>query len=151
MATAVKTGVILRRGASNMPAKDLKALLDNDGEAERIITEIDARRDVYLEAERAAVAAQKKVEASEEALAKHEADLDEGLAALEADRADADRKHQADMDALGRRSREVIEKEKVIADELAAAAVKIAEADQAMARVKAISADLAASIEAHDG
>ncbi len=112
MAKNLGVGVILRRGASNMPAADLKWIMEREDEAEKIIKEIDARRGVYHDAERKATAAIKKLDATKTGLAERETKLAVDLAALAADSKTAEVTIDADMAALGRRTREVMDKEK---------------------------------------
>ena len=115
MVTQVRAGAILRRGADKLTAGELKWLMDNEGEVERVIKDIDERRAVYQQAEQAASA---RVKAAEKAEAKVLADA----AAVGEDRADLDKetaaagaKHQLEMDALRRRTKEVFDRESAAA------------------------------------
>ena len=107
----LKPGSILRRGADKLTAVELKTLMDNPVEVERIIKDINTRRAVYLKTEGDVKAALKKLEGVQKVLAKREAVLAEGQTALEAGCAEAAAVHAADMGALGRRTKEVLEKE----------------------------------------
>lgn len=111
MATQVRAGVVLRRGAAKLTAGELKWLMDNEGEVERVIKDIDERRAVYQEAEQAAQARVDEAAKAEVAVAAREDVLARNLADLGKENAEAAAKHTDDMDALGRRTREVVDKE----------------------------------------
>ena len=111
MALKVSAGTILRRGMTGLTPPQQVFLLENADRVQAIIDEIEARRAVFLETEAA-------TEARVSAVAKAEADLATREAAVVTDRADLDaataeqaNKRQADMEALGRRTREVVDKE----------------------------------------
>ena len=111
MVLQIKPGSVLRRGANKLTAAELKVLFDNSAAVDRIIEEIDARREVYLKTEREATDALKKLETAQEALAEGQAELAEDRAVFEAETAEAETKHKADMEALGRRTQEVADRE----------------------------------------
>lgn len=106
-----RPGAILRRGADKLTAAELKVLMDSPEQVDRIIQDINARRDVFFKTEAAATAALKNLEAAQSTLAEGEATLAEGEVALSKARTEAAEKHASDMEALGRRTREVVENE----------------------------------------
>lgn len=112
----IRPGVILRRGAHKLTAAELKPLMDNPDEVDRIIKDINVRRDLFLRAESDATAALDKLGTAQKALSEDQDTLAEGEAALSVGRADAAKKHTADMEALGRRTMEVREKEAMQAE-----------------------------------
>lgn len=111
MMTNLKAGAILRRGTTGLRPDQLKDLYDNADKVKAILDEIEARRALFIEAERDAMERINEAEKVEAELAKREGVLVVEKAALEAATAEAEIKHKADMDALGRRTREVVAKE----------------------------------------
>ena len=111
MADRVSAGVIMRRGMGGLSPSEYKYLLDNADKVDAILERINEIRDMAKAAEQAAAARVTEAEAAEEKLAEHEAALVKERADLETATADAANQHQHDMDALGRRTREVMDKE----------------------------------------
>ena len=111
MATQVRAGVVLRRGAAKLTASELKWLMDNEGEVERVIKDIDDRRALYQKAEQAAQARVAEAEKAEAGLTEHEVKLLNAREVIEAETAEDLKRHQSDMDALSRRTLEVVDKE----------------------------------------
>ena len=109
--TNLKAGAILRRGTTGLRPDQLKDLLDNADKVKAILDEFEARRAVFIETERGAMARLDEADKAEAGLAKREGVLVVELSALEAATAEAEKKHKADMEALGRRTREVVAKE----------------------------------------
>ncbi len=105
LAAIARPGAVLRRGADKLTAAELKSLMDNPAAVDRIIKDINARREVYLKTENDATAALDKLAAAQKALSEGQAALATDQAALVAGRADAAEKHASDMEALGRRTR----------------------------------------------
>lgn len=103
--------MLLRRGTGGLTPAQLKDLLDNAPKVQAILDDIDARRAVFLETEKKTGAAADAAEKAEAAVAKREAAVAKDRAALQGESAEAAKKHQADMGALGRRTREVAGKE----------------------------------------
>ena len=85
MTTAIlRPGSILRRGADKLTVSELKALMDNPGEFDRIIKDINSRREAFLKTEADAKAALEKLEAAQKALAEDQAAHAEAVTDLEA-------------------------------------------------------------------
>ena len=78
-----RPGVILRRGADKLTAEQLKSLMDNQAEVDRIVDDINARRDLFLKTEADAKAALDELAAAEKALAEGQDDLRDALADFE--------------------------------------------------------------------
>ena len=104
-------GRILRRGMDGLTPSQFKYLLDNAEKVDEIIADINARRDVYLETVKMATARVEAAEKAEAALAESKALLVKSQADLDTATAEAAAKHQGDIDALTRRTREVVGKE----------------------------------------
>lgn len=111
MPPPVKVGAMIRRGAAKTSAETMKFLVENEDKAQAICDEIDARAAVFQEQEKSAGA---RVDAAEKA----ETVVAKAAAAVTQDRANLDKaidaaaaKRLADMDALSRRTREVVAQE----------------------------------------
>lgn len=111
MAPRVKIGAMIIRGAAKESAETMRVLVENEGRVAEIVAEIDARSDVFREMQRAAQVASDALDAERIKLAEREVPLVEGLAKLATDITAADEKHASDMAALGRRTKEVTERE----------------------------------------
>ncbi len=107
----IKTGVILRRGTDGLTPAHLQHLLDNADKVQAITDEIEKRRAVFVKTEAAAMARVSEAEKAEVSVAARDDAVVKDRADLEAETAEAEKKHQAAMDALGRRTREVVAKE----------------------------------------
>ena len=112
MATKVSPGRIMRRGTDGLTPAQLKDLLDNAGKVEEILGAIGAKRDLFIEVEQKATKRLREVEKLEADLAEREAKLTDDYAALDDLNKKADLQHKSDMEALSRRTREVMDKER---------------------------------------
>ncbi len=144
--TNLKAGAILRRGTTGLRPDQLKDLYDNADKVKAILDEIEARRAVFIEVEKKAMARVDEADEAEAELAKREGVLVVELAALEADTAEAEKKHQADMAALGRRTREVLEAEATMAEREAALVAEAAAISSAKAEIVRFMAHMNQSI-----
>lgn len=150
MGTAIaRPGAILRRGADRLTAAELSRLMDNPEEVDRIIKDINARREVYLKTESDAKAELERLEGTQKALAEGEAALAEGEAALVSGRAEAAEKHASDMEALGRRTKEVLEKESAQAERKTEVDIREQEVVRLMTQAANLSVELSAWVEAN--
>lgn len=112
MATQIKPGAIIRRGAASIPPEVLRVLVENEDRVKEICDEIDARSDVFRALEQSTATKSAALEAATADLAEREAKLVEDVATLKSDRESADANHTSDMGALSRRTREVEGREK---------------------------------------
>lgn len=124
MAVQVKAGKILRRGTDGLSPAQLKELLDNPDKVQAIIDDIEARRAVFLETEAATKARLAELEKTEADLSDRADAVVRARTALEEDTKAAAVLHRGDMDALGRRTREVIAKEGASVERTAALDVR---------------------------
>ncbi len=111
MALQITAGKLFSRGTDGMSPAQLQQILDNPQQVEKIYEEMDNRIAIFRKVRGEVLAAQTKLEASESALAEHDAKLAEEREALVADSKNWTAKHEADMGALSRRTREVRERE----------------------------------------
>ena len=100
-------GKLIRRGPGTLNPAQYKWLLDRTEKLDEILKEIDARRDVYLEAEASAQARIREVEKAEDVLAEQEQSVAKARDDLAAKTEEAERKHLDDMAALNRRLKEI--------------------------------------------
>ena len=100
-------GKLIRRGPGTLNQAQFKWLLDRSEKVDEILKEIDARRDVYLEAEAAAQARIREAEKAEAGLIEQEQSVAKARDDLAAKTEEAERKHLADMAALNRRLEEI--------------------------------------------
>ena len=107
MATQIGAGSIIRRGADRLSAKELQTFIDNPEQLEKILEEIDARRDVFLEAEKAAKDKLAEVAKAETSVEEREAALQDSAALLEQQVEVSDQKHRDNMEAQRRRKDEI--------------------------------------------
>lgn len=124
MALQVRAGRILRRGTDSLNPTQLKELLDNPEKVQSILDDIDKRREVFLATERATLEATVKLEKVEAKIAEREVRLADETEVEKSREAGVAAKHVAEMGALKRRTREVVEAE--------AALVELTEAVKAM-------------------
>ena len=111
MAGQIKVGAIIRRGAATISSETMRVLVENESKVQEICAEIDARSAVFREQ---AEFAQGKLAALEKAsgeLAAREAKLVDDMGTLDAQRGAAAKLHASNMEALSRRTREVMERE----------------------------------------
>ena len=115
MATAMtkvgKVGAIIRRGAGTISSETMRILVENDIKVQQIVGEIDKRADVFRELEKHTRTEFIALENAKAELAEGEAELAGRLAAVEDENAAAAEKHSADVEALSRRTREVMDRE----------------------------------------
>ncbi len=110
----IKTGVILRRGSDGLTNPQLLHLLENADKVQAITDEIEGRRAVYVKTEAVAKARVDEAEKAEAAVAEHAAAVTKDRADLDMATAEATAKQQAGMEALTRRTQEVVDKETAV-------------------------------------
>ncbi len=111
MATQITAGKILRRGVGSLGNDAMEYLLKNKDHVQRINDDFDSRRTVLIEQHAATQAEIAKLEKTEADLAGREGAAVKAQDDFTAATAKADKKHQADGDALARRTSEVVAKE----------------------------------------
>ena len=115
MVTAqTKIGALIRRGAEAIPPETMRFLVENESRVEEICAEIDRRATVFRDLAKNTEAGSIALEKARAVVAEREAVLAEAQAALEADRraaVAAAARYSTNMDALGRRTTEVMERE----------------------------------------
>lgn len=116
MALQVRAGRILRRGTDSLTPQQLKELLDNPDKVQAILDDIDKRREIFLATERATLGATAKLEKVEVRIAEREALLADETELEKSREADVAVKYAADMGALKRRTREVVDAEKAVVE-----------------------------------
>ncbi len=109
MATQVKVGAIIRRGAATISSETMRVLVENESKVEEITAEIDKRAAMFREQEAFAIKKLGDLEKAGADLATREAKLVDDRAALEAERKAAAEVHRSNMEALSRRTKEVAE------------------------------------------
>ena len=110
MAVAVKVGAIIRRGAGMINAETMKLLIQHEGRVQEIVAEIDARTAVFREQAEAASKKLAALEVQEKDVIAREVELTESKARLAAEEQAWEEQHTSDMEALSRRSREIVVK-----------------------------------------
>ena len=103
----LKPGAILRRGADKLTAAELLTLVNSSAEVNRVITEINARIDVYRKTEADTIAAVKKIEEVTKAVKADEVAVAKAREDLAAASAESDANHKSDMADLDRRLEEL--------------------------------------------
>ncbi len=159
MGAQIKAGALLRRGTDNLTAAQLSHLLEHPAEVAKITEDIDKRTVIYKAQEKAALEAIAKLAKVEARIETDQAKLAKDQATLESDREAADAKHKSDMEALGRRTREVMAREKAAEEcdaELDARSKEIertglASEEEARGRLEAVAAQEAAAEERDAG
>ena len=111
MATQITAGKILRRGVESLGNDAMVYLLKNKEQVQRINDDFDDRRTALIEQHTATQAEIAKLEEKETGLVAAQASLDETKESIKADRDAADAEHNSAMDALTRRTREVVAQE----------------------------------------
>ena len=111
MATQVSVSAILRHGVQNIRADQIAFLVKNEKKVAEIFAEMEARRQVVVDTEKAARAREAAAEEAEAKLAATTDRIKKSEAALEEEKAKLKAERESEMAALGRRSREVIKNE----------------------------------------
>lgn len=119
MATQIGAGKLVRHGADRLRPEQLLYLVENEGEVNRIKTEIDEKRDGFLAAERALQAKADALDEVEENIARREAALAEAELALDARRVEGARSQAQSDAALSKRASIVAIREQGIEDRTA--------------------------------
>lgn len=149
MATQIRPGAIIRRGAATIAPETMKFLVEHEDEVAKIVADIDARSEVFRELERTTGAASTELATATRDLAERETKLVDDLAAFETERAATAKQHLGDHEALKRRTIEVREAEADHAAIVADHAVAQGELDNTIVKVRALATDINASLAAH--
>jgi len=111
MALQTRPGAILRHGTGNLRPEQIEYLFKNKKEIEKVLANIEERREAFLAAAADANKAAADADVAEAKLAGTLEKTERAQAKLEAEKIKAKHNGDAEREALGRRAREVIKSE----------------------------------------
>ena len=150
MALQTKPGAILRHGTANLRPEQVEFLIKNKKEVEKILTNIEERREAFLKAMADANAATKAAESAEAELAGTLEKTERAQAKLDADKIKAKQNGDAEREALGRRAREVIRNELACSEREAAVEAREKDLDAQLLKHREEMRDRQDAIEAQE-